>query len=83
MSLKFQRKNDSILCITQKPVINLGDVIDFHTFKTKYEYEEKVHFKNTFTPTNLQQQFLRHCSKTWVVVDEFVFMLVFICISVV
>jgi hypothetical protein len=83
MSLKFQIKEDSILCITQKSRIDFGNVINFHKLETQYQYKKKIQFKNMFTPTNLQQQFLRYCSKTWIIVDEFVFMLVFICISVV
>jgi hypothetical protein len=83
MSLEFQMKEDSILLITQKSSIDLVNVIKFNELEPQHHYEGKFQFKNTFTPPDFQQQFFRNCSNIWVIVDEFVFIFVFICVSVV
>jgi hypothetical protein len=73
MSLQFhQKKNSNSLVITQKPSIELINIGNFDNLSGT-RYENEILFGEMFTPLDLNEEFFQHCLKTWIIVDEFVF----------
>jgi hypothetical protein len=73
MSLLFKRTNSNSLLIKQKSPVELKDLLIYDTFLLGSEHEGAIKFERRFTPNNLNNEFLQHRSRTWIIVDEFVF----------